>query len=86
MHWFYIASDKLALEDAERIREHPPAVILCVNFPEETIRRAETNFRAGGRSGQRDLVATIDSLPGYHIVETVAIPHCDYGLRIYARN
>jgi hypothetical protein len=86
MHWFDIASDKLALEDAERIREHPPAVILCVNFPEETIRRAETNFRGGGRSGQRDLVATIESLPGYHIVETVAIPHRDYGLRIYARD
>jgi Dolichyl-phosphate-mannose-protein mannosyltransferase len=85
MHWFDIVSDGLAREDAARIREHPPKVILYVDFPERDMRRLEISFRGGQRSGQRDLAATIESLPGYRVIETMPIPLVDYPLKIYGR-
>jgi hypothetical protein len=86
MHWFDIASDALVREDVDRIRKHPPAVVLSVDLPEAIILRAETNFRGGRRSGQRDMFAAIESLPGLRLIETVPIPHCRYSLKIYAHD
>lgn len=85
MHWFDIVPDALAKEEAKRIQEHPPAVILFVDLPEEIIQVKEMSYRGGRRSGQRDMIAAIQSLPGYHVIETVAIPHISYPLKIYAR-
>jgi hypothetical protein len=85
MHWFDIVPDSLAREEAKRIREHPPAVILYVDLPENLIEIKELSYRAGRRSGQRDMMSAIQSLPGYRVIETVPIPHVDYGLKIYAR-
>jgi hypothetical protein len=85
MHWFDIVPDSLAREEANRIREHPPAVILYVDLPENLIEIKELSYRAGRRSGQRDMMSAIQSLPGYRVIETVPIPHVDYGLKIYAR-
>jgi hypothetical protein len=86
MHWFDIASDNLVRQDAQNIREHPPAVILYVDFPEDVIRRAENSFRGGGRSGQRELAATIQTLPGYRVIQSIPIPHVGYDMKIYARD
>jgi hypothetical protein len=85
MHWFDIASDKLAREEAARIREHPPAVMVFVNLPESVILDNERKFRGGKRSGQRDLAAAIQTMPGYRVVDEVPIPYMDYGVKIYAR-
>jgi hypothetical protein len=85
MHWFDIVPDALAREEAKRIQAHPPAVILFVDIPEEIIQVKEISYRGGRRSGQRDMIAAIQSLPGYRIIETVPIPHIGYPLKIYAR-
>jgi hypothetical protein len=85
MHWFDIVSDNLAREEAERVKQHPPALILLVDFPEAFVRSKEISFRGGRRSGQRDLAAAIQSVPGYRVIESVPIPYMDYTLKIYGK-
>jgi hypothetical protein len=85
MHWFDIVPDALARQEAQTIREHPPAVILVVDFPESLFEANELRFRGGHKSGQRDMLAAIQSLPGYHVIETIPIPQVDYPLKIYAK-
>jgi hypothetical protein len=84
MHWFDVTPDYLAHEDALKIREGRPAVILFVDMPETDIARLERIFRGNKRSGQRELISTIASLPGYRVVDTVPIPGVGYSLKIYA--
>jgi hypothetical protein len=55
-------------------------------LPEEIILDNERKFRGGRRSGQRDLAATIQNLPGYRVIDTVPMPHKDYPLKVYARD
>jgi len=86
MHWFDIASDALVRDEAIRIRERPPAVILLADMPDREIRRLEIAYRGGKPSGQREMISTIESLPGYRLIDTVPIPHVDYPLKIYARD
>jgi hypothetical protein len=85
MHWFDIVSDKLAREEAVRVRERRPAVILMADMPEHEIRRLEVAYRGGKPSGQREMASTIEGLAGYRLIDTVPIPHVDYPLKIYAR-
>jgi hypothetical protein len=85
LHWFDVASDKLVREDAARIRNRPPAVILSVDMPEKMIRANELAFRAGGRSAQRDMHIMLQSMPGYRLIDSVPIPDMDFPLNIYAR-
>jgi hypothetical protein len=85
MHWFDIVSDAMVKEDAERIREHPPAVILSVALPEAMIHNAEVRFRNGKPSGQREMLDIIKALPGYKLIESVPIPYQTFPLDIYAR-
>jgi hypothetical protein len=86
MHWFDVTPDYRAHEDSLRIREHRPAVILFVDMPEADIKRNERIFRGNKRSGQRELISTIETLLGYRVVDTVPIPGAGYSLRIYALN
>jgi hypothetical protein len=85
MHWFDIVSDSMVRQDEARIRAHPPAVILSVEMPETMMHNAETRFRNGRSSGQREMLALIKTLPGYRLIESVPIPYQNYPLNIYAR-
>lgn len=85
MHWFDITPDYMAKEDSIRIKEHPPAVIAFVDMPEKDIQLLEMRFRGKQRSGQRDLIYTIQTLPGYRLVDSIPIPAATYNLKILAR-
>jgi hypothetical protein len=85
MHWFDIVSDAMVAEDAARIREHPPAVIVSVMMPESMIHNSEVRFRNGNPSGQRKMLDIIATLPGYRLIDSVPIPYQSYPLNIYAR-
>jgi hypothetical protein len=86
MHWFDIASDGLVREDLARIRSRPPAVIVSVEMSEAMMKEAELRFRNGHRSGQREMLEAIHSLPGYRLAESVPIPYQDYPVNIYVRD
>ncbi|HJT77725.1 MAG TPA: hypothetical protein VJ739_11035, partial [Gemmataceae bacterium] len=62
MHWLDVCPDNVAAADAERIRQHPPAVIVAPTFPDWVWDGEEMAFRSGRRSGQRQLVAAMREL------------------------
>jgi hypothetical protein len=65
-HWFDVCPDRVATEDARRLREHPPALIIAMELPEGAFEVHERLFRAGARSGQRDLWDAIVELRGHY--------------------
>ena len=52
-HWLDVCPDNVALADAERIREKPPAVIVAMEIPDEQMKSDERMFRGGRPGGQR---------------------------------
>jgi hypothetical protein len=51
--WFDVLPDNLAVDDARRIRESPPKVIIYLDVPEAVWQAHEQAFRDGEMSGQR---------------------------------
>ncbi len=51
-HWIDVCPDNVALADAERIREKPPAVIVAMEIPDEQMKSDERMFRGGQPGGQ----------------------------------
>ncbi len=59
MSWFDFLPDKLAREEASRLRASPPAIIVNLRIPEAAWVAHENLFRDGKALGQRDIEATI---------------------------
>jgi hypothetical protein len=60
--WFDVLPDKLAIEDARRIRESPPKIIIWLDIPDLVWDFHEQGFRKDSIMGQRQIKATIKEL------------------------
>lgn len=62
VHYWDVAPDSIAEADADRVEKAKPAVIVDMDMPEWLWEDAETTFRNGRRSNQRDIEAVIQEL------------------------
>ena len=61
-HNFDLVPDAFAKEEAERLLRVRPAVLIYGPTPEEFLRANEAYWRNGKRSGQRDIIAAVETL------------------------
>jgi hypothetical protein len=85
-HWFDICTDDVAIDDARRLRQHPPAVIIAMELPSLAYGAHEGFFRAGKPSGQRVLWETVmDLVSGYEKVAGFRSPGFGVPVRVWVR-
>lgn len=79
-------NDDFARQEAGRLLQRQPVVILYARPTEEQLRDAESTWRHGARSGQRDLMHALDCLTSqYQLVDTFQLLPQDVPIRLYAR-
>jgi hypothetical protein len=67
-HNIDVVTDRFAREEANRLRERPPAVIVYCPPSEASLLLEERAWRQGKRSGQRDLIDAVESIAkGYEL-------------------
>lgn len=67
-HNIDVVNDRFAQEEADRLRERPPAVIVYSPSSEASLTLEERVWRQGERSGQRDLIDAVESIArGYEL-------------------
>jgi hypothetical protein len=67
-HNIDVVNDRFAREEAGRLRERPPAVIVYSPPSEASLSLEELAWRQGERSGQRDLIDAVESIVhGYEL-------------------
>jgi hypothetical protein len=84
-----VCSDQCAREDAARISQTPPKVMVIEEFPENAMQFHELVFRHGQRSGQRDLINTLNTLiKQYSYKEAASFPSTilGYNIQVWVRN
>ncbi|MBQ2644220.1 hypothetical protein IJG14_01435, partial [bacterium] len=60
--YFDTYPDKYAIADSKILLKNPPKVIIYQDYPENVIKIHEKLFRNGNKSGQRDIIQSIDIL------------------------
>ena len=81
-HNMDLVSDSFARQEAERLLRVRPAVLIYAPVSEGLLRSDEEFWRNGKASGQRDLIASIETLAReYRLVRTFDLP--SYGNRVY---
>lgn len=86
VHWFDTCPDALALSEAAKLRAAPPPVVVALVLPPEVYDMAESLYRNGRRSGQRELWATIEEITaGYELVYEQEAPGSGFPVRVWAR-
>jgi hypothetical protein len=85
-HNIDVVSDTLARQDAERLLQAPPSLILYGRPTEGDLRAEEAIWRNGRPSGQRDMIAALDALvANYRLVDTFCLYPGDIPMRLYVR-
>jgi hypothetical protein len=86
MHWYDVCPDSLAEQDAERLEQSPPAVMVCMEITAEENEMQERFYREGRPSGQRQLVAAMARLlPKYDLVGEFIAPKTRLPIKVWAR-
>ncbi|MDD5456359.1 MAG: hypothetical protein PHV30_04920 [Candidatus Margulisbacteria bacterium] len=88
INYFDVCSDKYALKTAEYIKNFRPKIILFMHFPEDAWVTHENIFRAGKRSGQREIAQVINTLRENGIYKRVyykQVNNC-YPIEVLVRN
>src|SRR5262249_25488946 len=86
MHWLDVCPDHIAEQDAAAILEHPPAVIVYMEISPAVFAELEKDFRGGKPSGQRKLVAAVESLvQDYRLVATYTAPGENLPIKVWVR-
>ena len=62
VHWPDFLPDSIAHQEATRIQNHPPKIIIYAELPEVVWTMHEHLFRHNQQSGQRDIISTIHHL------------------------
>ena len=57
-----VINDAFAREEAARLLQNPPKVIIYLPETEAQLRAQETSWRNGNRMGQRDIIAAVEAL------------------------
>jgi hypothetical protein len=85
-HNIDVVNDAFASEEAETLLRKKPAVIIYYRQPEDYLRLEEKRWRGGNRSGQRDIIAAIESLiPEYRLAATFPSAARNRDLLVYVR-
>ncbi len=70
-HWVDVCPDFLGREDARRLLDHPPKVMVIRREPLSLVEREERLYRGGRRSSVRDVIDAVNHLmPLYERVDT----------------
>jgi hypothetical protein len=75
--WFDVLPDNLAVDDAKRLIESPPKVIIYLDVPESVWRAHEQMFRNGEMSGQRmikEAIMYLASSGNYKLEANLDVP------------
>ena len=84
-HNIDVVNDQFAREEAQRLLQGRPAVLVYFQVPAWSLRADETLWRNGRRSGQRDLIAAVEQLAAsYRLVATFKVPPND-PVKVYVR-
>jgi hypothetical protein len=87
IHFIDVASDAITRSDNNMLRAKPPAVIVYTEVPDAETTEWEREFRGGRHSGQRDLIATLNSMVvSYKLLDTLQMPGSERPVKVYARN
>jgi hypothetical protein len=82
VNYYDVCADKFVREDARRLLERPPAVIVMMEFPRISTDFHEKTFRGGGAPGQREMEDALANLTaGYELVATLDGKSYTYGDR-----
>jgi hypothetical protein len=85
-HNIDVINDAFAREEAKRLSRSRPALIVYYRLPEEVLRGEERVWRGGRRSGQRDLIAAVETLvAGYKLAGEYVIAPGDPPIDVYVR-
>ena len=88
VEWFDVVPDHLAIEEARRLLEFPPKLILDLNPPDFVYENHEQGFRKGQRSGQRQIgeaIRTLTSGRASSYVLEKQFPLKDWTLRVWRK-
>jgi hypothetical protein len=81
-----VVSDSTAIEEAQRLLERRPKVIIYYRQPEDYLELEELWWRRGRPSGQRDIIAAIESLiRNYQLAGAFDNPVGDRKILVYVR-
>jgi hypothetical protein len=85
-HNIDVVNDSFAYEEAERVKRNPPAVIVYYRLSEYAIQDEEAVFRRGRQSGQRYLIAAVETLVStYRLAATYRLAPKDPLIMVYVR-
>ncbi len=85
-HNIDVMNDAFAREEAQRLRQARPAVIIYYRLTEEQLQDDEKIWRGGRRSGQRDIIAAVEDLvAGYRLAGTYVVAPGDPPINVYVR-
>lgn len=86
MHNIDVVSDEFARSEAQRLIQGRPAVIVYYRQPAWALRSDERQWRRGRPSGQRDLMAAVETLgKQYHLAASFDTPPNDFPVVVYVR-
>ena len=86
VHFIDVTPDDVYVRDAETLRQHPPAVIIFMDYDEARMREDEIIWRNGRPSGERALASSVESLRSqYKFIDVLQIPRTDRRLEVWAR-
>ena len=88
VHWFDVTPDSVCREDAERLVQRKPTVIVDFVLSPFDFESNEQIFRHGQRSGQRDLYEQMYRLirKHYHLQASLREPGWGREVRVFVRN
>ncbi len=73
-HNIDVVTDSFAKQEAERLLRARPAVLIYSRLPESFLRREEEHWRNGQGSGQRDIIAAVETLAReYRLARTFSV-------------
>jgi hypothetical protein len=85
-HNIDVVDDALAKEEADRLLEKRPKVIVYYRQPEEYLKEEELIWRQGRRSGQRDIISAVETLiKNYQLAGTFEGPKNARTVLVYVR-
>ncbi len=86
-HNIDVVPDWFAREEAKRLLDHPPAVLLYARPTETQLAGEEKLWRHGRLSGQRDIIAALDKLTSsYVLTGTYVLDKSDNPILTYVRS
>jgi hypothetical protein len=85
-HNIDVVNDEFARDEAKRLLAAPPAVIIYYRQEEAVVLGNESMWRNGQRSGQRDIVAAIETLVShYRLAGAFDVPPNRFQVMVYVR-